>query len=84
MHENISAPQIEDKQGEKKNWTEVVRLKHVWRGHTVGTIVKVSYDCANAMFQRYAAERIETENDMAIKDKLRRMVDDRRLKTSHE
>lgn len=59
---------------------EVIRLKHEWRGHPVGTIVKVSDDCANTMFQRDAAERMETENNVAIKDKLQRVVADRRLK----
>ena len=58
-----------------------VRLKHEWRGHPVGTIVKVNEDCANTMFQRDAAEKMETENNVAIKDKLQRIVADRRLKT---
>jgi hypothetical protein len=60
---------------------EVIRLKHEWRGHPVGTIVKVNDDCANTMFQRDAAEKMETENSVAIKDKLQRVVADRRLKT---
>jgi hypothetical protein len=59
-----------------------VRLKHEWRGHAVGTIIKVNDDCANTLFQRDAAEKMETENSVAIKDKLQRMVADRRLKTS--
>jgi len=58
-----------------------VRLKHEWRGHPVGTIVKVNEDCANTMFQRDAAEKMETENNVAIKDKLQRIVADRRLRT---
>jgi hypothetical protein len=58
-----------------------VRLKHEWRGNPVGTIVKVNEDCANTMFQRDAAEKMETENNVAIKDKLQRIVADRRLKT---
>jgi hypothetical protein len=60
---------------------EVVRLKREWRGHPVGVIIKVNDDCANTMFQRDAAEKIATENNVAIKDKLQRMVADRRLKT---
>lgn len=63
---------------------EVIRLKHEWRGHPVGTIVKVNDDCANTMFQRDAAERMETENNVAIKDKLQRVVADRRLKTCNK
>ena len=58
-----------------------VRLKHEWRGHPVGTIVKVNEDCANTMFQRDAAEKMETESNVAIKYKLQRIVADRRLKT---
>jgi hypothetical protein len=57
-----------------------VRLKHEWRGHPVGTIVKVNDDCANTLFQRDAAEKMESENNVAIKDKLQRIVADRRLK----
>jgi hypothetical protein len=67
--------------GEKRDGMEVVRLKREWRGHPGGAIVKVSDDCANNMFQRDAAEKIATENNVAIKDKLQRMVADRRLKT---
>ena len=58
-----------------------VRLKHEWHGHPVGTILKVTDDCANTMFQRDAAEKMEPENSMAIKDKLQRMVAARRLRT---
>jgi hypothetical protein len=61
---------------------EVVRLKNEWRGHPVGTIVKVNDDCANTMFQKDAAEKMETENNLSIKDKLQRMVADRSLKIS--
>jgi hypothetical protein len=60
---------------------EVIRLKHEWRGHPVGTIIKVDDDFANTMFQRDAAEKMETENSVAIKDKLQRVVADRKLKT---
>lgn len=58
---------------------EVVRLKHVWRGHPVGAIVKVNDYCANTLFQKDAAEKIKAENSVAIKDKIQRMVADRRL-----
>lgn len=61
-----------------------VRLKHEWHGHPVGTIVKVNDDCANAMFQRDTAEKMEAENNVAIKNKLQRMVAERRLKTLHK
>jgi hypothetical protein len=60
---------------------EIIRLKHEWCGYPAGTIVKVDNDCANTMFQRDAAEKMETENNLAIKDKLQRMVADRRLET---
>lgn len=60
---------------------EVVRLKQEWCGHPVGTILKVDDDCANTMFQRDAAEKMGAENNVAIKDKLQRMVAGRRLKT---
>ncbi len=58
-----------------------VRLKYEWQGHPAGTIVKVNDNCANSMFQRDAAEKMETENDVAIKNTLQRMVADRRIKT---
>jgi hypothetical protein len=58
-----------------------VKLKHEWRGHPVGTIIKVNDDCANTMFQGDAAEKMETENNVAIKDKLQRIIADRKLKT---
>ena len=65
----------------KKKGMEVIRLKHVWRGYPVGAIVKVNDDCANTLFQKDAAEKIEAENKVAIKNKLQRMVADRRLIT---
>ena len=49
-----------------------------------GAIVKVNDDCAHTMFQSDAAERMETENNVAIKVKLQRVVADRRLKTSNK
>lgn len=63
----------------KNSGMEVVRLKREWRGHPVGAIVKVNDDCANTLFQRDTAEKIATENNVAIKDKLQRMVADRML-----
>lgn len=57
-----------------------VRLKHEWHGHPAGTIVKVNENCANSLFQRDAAEKMESENPVAIKNTLQRMVADRRLK----
>ncbi len=56
---------------------KVVRLKLVWRGHPVGAIVKVNDDCANTLFQRDAAEKMESENNVSLKDKLQRMVTDK-------
>ena len=47
----------------------------------MGTIVKVNDNCGNTMFQRDAAEKMETESNVAIKYKLQRIVADRRLKT---
>ena len=61
---------------------EVVRLKQVWHGHPVGTILKVTDDCANKMFQSDAAEKIETENNLSIKNKLQRMLKNRMVSTS--
>jgi hypothetical protein len=61
----------------KNSGMEVVRLKREWRGHPVGAIVKVNDDCANTMFQRDAAEKIATENNVAIKDKLQWIVTNR-------
>ena len=60
---------------------EVVRLKQVWHGHPAGTMLKVKDDCANKMYQSDAAEKIEPESNVAIKDKLQRMAAVRRLNT---
>jgi hypothetical protein len=51
-----------------------VRLKRGWLGYRSGAIVKVSENCANTLFQRDAAEMIEPENQLNIKEKLRAMV----------
>jgi hypothetical protein len=59
---------------------EVIRLKHEWHGQPAGTIVKITDECANTMFQKDAAEKMEPENNVAIKDKLQRMVADRGAK----
>ena len=69
-------------QKNKENGMEVIRLKHEWRGRPVGTIVKISDDFANTMFQSDAAEKMEPENNKEIKDKLQHMVSDRRVKIS--
>ena len=61
---------------------EVIRLKHEWHGQPAGTIVKITDECANTMFQKDAAEKMEPENNVAIKDKLQRMVADRGVKTT--
>jgi len=59
---------------------EVVRLKRVWHGHPAGTMLKVKDDCANKLYQSDAAEKIETESNVAIKEKLQRMAAVRGLK----
>ena len=63
---------------------EVIRLKHEWHGQPAGTIVKITDDCANTMFQNDAAEKMEPENDVSIKDKLQHMVADREAKASRK
>ncbi len=60
---------------------EVIRLKHTWCGHPEGTIVKITDTSANDLFQKDAAEKMEPENNVSIKDKLQRMVAQRRVKT---
>lgn len=57
---------------------ELVRLKHEWRGSPKGTILKVNDDYAKTLFQRDVATTVVTESIAAIKDKLRRMVADRK------
>lgn len=59
---------------------KVIRLKHEWRGHPMGSIIKVTDDFADTMFQRDNAEEMETENNVSIKDKIQRMVDDKMVK----
>ncbi len=56
-----------------------VRLKREWHGNPVGAIVKVNDDCAKAMFQKDTAEKMESETNGEIKDKLQRMVTDRSI-----
>jgi hypothetical protein len=56
---------------------EVIRLKHEWCGQPIGTILKINDECASTLFQRDAAEKMEPENNMSIKDKLQHMVVDR-------
>lgn len=59
----------------------IVRLKQEWQGHTAGTILTVSDNYANTMFQGDTAEKMEAESHMKMKDKLQLMVSNRRLKT---
>jgi hypothetical protein len=61
---------------------KVIRLKHEWRGHPMGSIIKVTDNFANTMFQSDNAEKMETENDVSIKDKIQRMVDGKMVKPS--
>lgn len=51
-----------------------VRLKKGWMGHRPGSIVKVTENCANTLFQSDAAEMIEPESRVDIQTKLRAMV----------
>jgi hypothetical protein len=61
---------------------KVIRLKHEWRGHPMGSIIKVTTVCADTMFQSDNAEEMETENNLSIKDKIQRMVDGKMVKPS--
>ena len=54
-----------------------VRLKQEWFGYLVGDIIKVNDGRANSLFKRDIAEKIEPESNMAIKDKIQRMVANR-------
>ncbi len=59
-----------------------VRLKQEWMGNHVGAIVKVSESCANNLFQRDTAEKMEPENIEKIREKLQDMVAENLLKSS--
>ncbi len=51
-----------------------VRLKQEWCGYPVGAIVKVNNDCANGLFQRDTAEKMESESSVSIKENIQRLV----------
>jgi len=59
-----------------------VRLKQEWMGHHAGAIVKVSEGCANILFQRDTAEKMEPESIEKMRKKLRDMVAENLLKSS--
>ena len=58
-----------------------VRLKQEWMGHHAGAIVKVSKSCANILFQRDTAEKMEPESIEEIRKKLQDMVAENLLKS---
>lgn len=58
-----------------------VRLKQEWMGHHSGAIVKVNENCANHLFQRDIAEKMEPESIEKIRDKLKNMVAENLLKS---
>ncbi len=51
-----------------------VRLKQEWMGHHPGAIVKVAESCANNLFRRDIAEKMEPESIAQIRKKLQAMV----------
>jgi len=57
-----------------------VRLKKEWLGYHSGDIVKVTDDCANTLFQRDAAEQMEPESEVNIRQKIRSMRAKKTLK----
>jgi hypothetical protein len=59
-----------------------VKLKQEWMGHHTGAIVKVSESCANILFQRDTAEKMEPESIEEIREKLQDMVAKNLLKSS--
>jgi hypothetical protein len=59
-----------------------VRLKQEWMGHHAGAIVKVSEICANILFQRDAADKMEPESIEKIRKRLQEMVAKNLLKSS--
>jgi len=58
-----------------------VRLKKEWLGYHSGDIVKVTDDCANTLFQRDAAEQMEPESEVNIRQKIRSMRAEKILRT---
>jgi hypothetical protein len=59
-----------------------VRLKQEWMGRHSGAIVKVNESCANNLFQRDIAEKMEPESTEKIREKLQDMVAENLLKSS--
>ncbi len=59
-----------------------VRLKQEWMGHHAGAIIKVSNSCANLLFQRDTAEKMEPESKEKIREKLYSMAAKNLLKSS--
>jgi hypothetical protein len=59
-----------------------VRLKQEWMGRSSGAIVKVNESCANNLFQRDIAEKMEPESTEKIREKLHDMVAGNLLKSS--
>ena len=59
-----------------------VRLKKKWMGRHSGAIVKVNESCANNLFQRDIAEKMEPESIEKIREKLQDMVAENLLKSS--
>jgi hypothetical protein len=57
-----------------------VRLKQGWMGHRPGAIIKVTEGCANTLFQKDAAEKLEPESKRDIKAKLQDILDRRALR----
>jgi hypothetical protein len=58
-----------------------VRLKQQWMGHHAGAIVKVSYSCANILFQSDTAEKMEPDTTEEIRKTLQDMVTENLLKS---
>jgi hypothetical protein len=59
-----------------------VRLKQEWMGRHSGAIVKVNESCANNLFQRDIAEKMEPESTEKIREKLQDMAAENLLKSS--
>lgn len=59
-----------------------VRLKQEWMGHHSGAIVKVAENCANNLFRRDIAEKMEPESIAQIRKKLQAMAAKNLLKSS--
>ncbi len=59
-----------------------VRLKQEWMGRHSGAIVKVNESCANNLFQRDIAEKMEPESIQKIRKKLQDMAAENQLKSS--